>query len=285
MTSFKTLAPLCASLILCAGLACADDAGANKSAAAEVVVGRVNGEAISLDVIKTLYDKAKGSFGNASFEQAFAAVRDEVIAQRALLVDAKKTGVDQDPEVVKEIAETTAAIIWRANLTRRVTALVTDAAISEKYLELVKSYENKEEVHARHILVATEAEAAELIKKLQEGADFVALAKEHSTDKGSGSNGGDLGFFGEGVMVQDFSAAAFALKPGAMTEKPVKTQFGWHVIKLEERRKMTPPSLDGVKAQIQNQLRQQKTKEVIAAVEAALEIQKFNQDGSPVEKK
>ena len=99
-----------------------------------------------------------------------------------------------------------------------------------------------EEVHARHILVKTEAEAKSIIDQLNKGADFAALAKKYSTDPAAAS-GGDLGYFSRDDMVPAFSAAAFALKPGQYTKTPVKTQFGWHVIKVVDRRVETAAEL------------------------------------------
>ena len=92
------------------------------------------------------------------------------------------------------------------------------------------------EIRARHILVATEAEARRIIAELKAGGDFAAIAKAKSADPGSAGKGGDLGYFTKGQMVPEFEAAAFALRPGEFTEQPVKTQFGWHIIKVEDRR-------------------------------------------------
>ena len=280
--TLKTLAILCSPLLLCAGVASAEDAGQKN---ADVVVGSVNGEAIHLAQLKAFYEAAKANFGNVSFEQGYEAVRDELLAQKALLADAKKNGLDRDPAIKKEIEEATALVLWRGNLQQRVRPLVNDEAIAKQYVEFAKSYEGKKEVHARHILVASEQDANDLIKKLQSGADFAAVAKESSTDKGSGANGGDLGFFGEAMMVPEFSTAVFALKAGEITKKPVHSQFGWHIIKAEEFRKAVAPSLDSVKQKIYGELFAKKGKEVIAGIEAGQEIKKFNLDGTPETKK
>ena len=112
---------------------------------------------------------------------------------------------------------------------------MTDDEVKARYDEEIKKLPPQEEVHARHILVKTEAEAKDIIKQLDAGKDFAELAKEKSTDPNK-SEGGDLGYFAKGRMVKEFEDAAFALKKGEYTKTPVKTQFGYHVIKVEDKR-------------------------------------------------
>ena len=130
---------------------------------------------------------------------------------------------------------------------------VTDEAVKARYDEEIGKVEPQQEVRARHILVKTEAEALAVIDELNKGADFEALAKEKSTGP-SGPRGGDLGFFGSGQMVPAFEKAAFALEPGGVTDAPVQTQFGYHVIKVEEKREKAPPPLEQVAPQLRNML-------------------------------
>ncbi|MCO6188195.1 peptidylprolyl isomerase [Rhizobium sp. L1K21] len=126
---------------------------------------------------------------------------------------------------------------------------VSDEDIKARYDKEVAAAPAETEVHARHILVKTEDEAKAIIAELDKGADFVTLAKEKSTGP-SKDDGGDLGYFGPGRMVQPFEEAAFALNPGEYTKTPVQTQFGFHVIKVEDKREAAPPPLDQVKDQI-----------------------------------
>ena len=133
------------------------------------------------------------------------------------------------------------------------TKSITDEAVKSRYDEEVGKVEPKQEVRARHILVKTEDEAKAVIEELNKGADFEALAKEKSTGP-SGPRGGDLGFFGAGQMVPAFEKAAFALEPGGVTKEPVQTQFGYHVIKVEEKREKAPPALEQIAPQIRNLL-------------------------------
>ena len=128
-------------------------------------------------------------------------------------------------------------------------AAVTDEAMKKVYDDAAKQITGEQEVHARHILVPTEEEAKAIKAELDKGADFAKLAKEKSKDPGA-SDGGDLGFFTKEQMVPEFSKVAFSLEPGKISD-PVKTQFGWHIIKVEEKRNRKAPEFDQVKAQIE----------------------------------
>ena len=158
-------------------------------------------------------------------------------------------------------------------------------ALRKRYEESIKdSAEQGEEVKARHILVACEEDAKAIIEELKKGADFAKLAAEKSTGP-SGTSGGDLGYFTADAMVPEFSEAAFALKPGEITEAPVQTQFGWHVIKVEDRRAVQPPSFE----QMQPQLAQEMTREILTkAIEelrAGVDIKRYGPDGSALQTK
>ncbi|HEV7877224.1 peptidylprolyl isomerase, partial [Bradyrhizobium sp.] len=128
-------------------------------------------------------------------------------------------------------------------------AATTDENMKKVYEDAAKQITGEQEVHARHILVESEDEAKKVAAELKKGADFAELAKKESKDPGA-SDGGDLGFFTKDQMVPEFSAAAFALEPGKISD-PVKTQFGWHVIKVEEKRTRKAPDFEQVKPQIE----------------------------------
>ena len=156
-----------------------------------------------------------------------------------------------------------------------------DEVLSQVYLSETAADSGQEEAHARHILVDTEEQAKQVIADLDKGADFAALAKERSTDPG-GSEGGDLGWFSAEQMVPEFSTAAFAMEPGSYSKQPVKSQFGWHVILLEEKRKAPAPTFE----EMQSQLASEMTRELITAQLAELRkdavVQRFGPDGSPM---
>ncbi len=183
----------------------------------------------------------------------------ERLVDMALIVQAgREQGLASDPEVLRRMAEVETQVIRNTYLERVVAAGVTDAAVEARYQEVVASHGGEEEVRARHILLETEEAALEVIAALDEGGDFVTLAKEHSTGP-SGPQGGDLGYFTAGAMVPEFSQAAFAMEAGSHSSEPVKSQFGYHVILVEDKRQTAPPAL----AMIEVKLREQMTAEMV----------------------
>ena len=160
-------------------------------------------------------------------------------------------------------------------------AALTDAAMKKVYDDAAKKIADEQEVHARHILVATEEEAKAVKAELDKGADFAKLAKEKSKDPGA-SDGGDLGFFTKEQMVPEFSKVAFALEPGRISD-PVKTQFGWHIIKLEDKRMSSPPKLEEVRAEVVRNLIQTARRDYIKSLREGADI--VRKDEKPAEEK
>lgn len=155
--------------------------------------------------------------------------------------------------------------LHNAYFRKNIVDMVTADEVKARYEKEIADLPKQEEAHARHILVATEDEAKAVIAALDKGGDFAALAKEKSTDSNK-DEGGDLGFFGRGRMVPEFEEAAFALKAGEYTKAPVKTQFGYHIIKLEEKRDVPAPTLEEVEPQVRQLIMREK---YLAALEAA----------------
>lgn len=193
--------------------------------------------------------------------------------------------LQNDPEVKERLKEAESQIVGDVYVHRSVQPKITDDKIKAKYNEMTGSYKPQDEVHARHILVPTEADAKNAIKRLSEGEDFAKLAAEKSKDAGSAKQGGDLGFFQKSSMVKPFADAAFAMKVGDVSTKPVKTEFGYHVIKVEERRKSAPPALEEVKEQVANQVGQEMVGKLLKDLEAGAKIERFEPDGSPMKSK
>ena len=233
-------------------------APAEKTDAATVAT--VNGTPISratYDIyVKSLLQQSGKTPNDLSPEQK-GQILDELIGMQLIAAEAVKDGVDKDPDVVARLA-----------LLR--TRVLTDAQ-SQKYLkdkepsdaELHAQYDtavaglDKTEYKGRHILVATKEKAQELIKKIKGGAKFEEVAKAESTDS-SKANGGDLGWFTPSRMAKPFGDAVRSMKKGDMTQEPVQTQFGWHIIKIDDTRDATPPPFDQVKPQLTNQVIQKK---------------------------
>jgi peptidyl-prolyl cis-trans isomerase C len=156
---------------------------------------------------------------------------------------------------------------------------MTDEALHKVYDEAVKQMPSEEEVHARHILVATEGEAKEIEAQLKNGADFATLAKEKSKDPGA-ADGGDLGYFTKDQMVPEFAGVAFKLDKGQISD-PVKTQFGWHIIKVEDKRMKPTPTFDEVKEQLQNYVGRRAQAELVASLRKSATIERLDQPASP----
>jgi len=158
-------------------------------------------------------------------------------------------------------------------------AATTDEAMKKVYEDAAKQISGEQEVHARHILVETEDEAKAVAEELKKGADFAELAKKKSKDPGA-SDGGDLGFFTKDQMVPEFSAVAFALEPGKISD-PVKSQFGWHIIKVEEKRNRKPPSFDQVKPQIEQYVTRKAQSDYVAQLRQSAKIERLDKTAEP----
>jgi peptidyl-prolyl cis-trans isomerase C len=154
-------------------------------------------------------------------------------------------------------------------------AATTNEAMKKVYDEAAKQIEGEQEVHARHILVETEDEAKAIEAELKKGADFAEVAKKKSKDPGA-ADGGDLGFFTKDQMVPEFSTVAFALEPGKISD-PVKSQFGWHIIKVEEKRSRKAPDFDQVKAQIETYVTRKAQAEYVAKLRESAKVERMDQ--------
>jgi peptidyl-prolyl cis-trans isomerase C len=153
-------------------------------------------------------------------------------------------------------------------------AATTDENMKKVYEDAAKQISGEQEVHARHILVETEDQAKKVEEDLKKGADFAELAKKESKDPGA-SDGGDLGFFTKDQMVPEFSAVAFALEPGKISD-PVKTQFGWHVIKVEEKRTRKAPDFEQVKPQIETYVVRKAQADYVAKLRTAAKVERLD---------
>jgi peptidyl-prolyl cis-trans isomerase C len=221
-------------------------------------------------------------FRQMPMETLYGILLDRVIDFRLLADEAERQGVGDDPEVEAALARARADVLRDALVQQAISEETTADKLRERYQALQQSEGfAQEEVHARHILLESEDEAKAVVEQLQGGADFATLAQERSTGP-SAQSGGDLGYFKREQMVPEFAEAAFALQPGEVTTEPVKTQFGWHVIKVLDRRTAEPTF-----AESEPQLRQEVARDIVTALVAELredaEIERFNLDGTPME--
>jgi peptidyl-prolyl cis-trans isomerase C len=185
-------------------------------------------------------------------------VRDKIVMDEIFTQEAEKRGLAGSAEYKQQMEQARQAVLMQALMADQAKkSQVSDAEIKTEY-DKFKTQSSGTEYRARHILVEKEDEATALIKQIKAGGNFEDLAKKNSKDTGSGANGGDLDFAAPGGFVPEFSQAMIKLKKGEMTQEPVKTQFGFHIIKLEDTREATFPPLEEVKAQIKQRLEQQK---------------------------
>jgi len=208
-------------------------------------------------------------------------VLDQFVNSKLAAAEAYKAGLDTDAEVIKRLQEAQDQIIQDVYLNRKVEAATNDAAIDAVYQEMITTIKPEEERKARHILLKTEDEAKAAIAKLKEGKDFAALATELSTDPGQ-KDGGDLGFFKKDQMVPEFADVAFGLEVGQYTETPVKSQFGYHVIKVEDKRTSKPPSKEEMAPQLKKQIADKVLKETFDVLREKEKVQLFGLDGKPM---
>ncbi|CAA0102055.1 putative parvulin-type peptidyl-prolyl cis-trans isomerase [Starkeya nomas] len=202
----------------------------------------------------------------------------------AMAQAAEADKLDQTPAFKRELDFIRKRVLMQAALEKATKAAMTDAALKQTYEEAVKQQKPEEEVRARHILfradpdnkeaaAAAEKKAKDVEARLKKGEDFAKLASELTEDPSGKQDGGDLGFFTKEQMVPEFATAAFAMKPGEVSQ-PVKTQFGWHVIKLEEKREKPVPTFDEVKPQIEQFLAQKAQADTVQKIREAAKVEK-----------
>ena len=233
----------------------------------------VNGTAISQKTVDMLVKQGAAS-GRPDTPETRAAIIDQLALQTVIAEEAVKKGLDKTPDVVEQMALIKQSILANAYIQDFIrTNPVTDDMLKAEY-ERIKAGVTGTEYKARHILVEKEAEAKDIIARLnKDPAAFDKLAQEKSKDPGSKAKGGDLGWFDARGMVPEFGAALVKLEKGKFTAEPVKTQFGYHVILLEDTRPVAAPSLDDVRPQLTQQLQQQNVKKQLDTLKAAAKIE------------
>ena len=217
------------------------------------VVATVNGKTISLSDVEDARNLLPAQFQAAPMQKIYPMLVETLVNSRISADMATRLGFDETPEYIRRMERVSDQVLERILLTRHLEQKITDVLIQERYLQLVERMESQKETHARHILVKSEDEAKVLIEKLDDGDDFMDLAREFSKGP-SATRGGDLGWFGPGRMVPQFDKALRDLSVGAYSPAPVRTQFGWHVIELVERRPLPIKTLKEARPSLVNNL-------------------------------
>jgi peptidyl-prolyl cis-trans isomerase C len=244
------------------------------------VLVRVDGEEIRRSDLQAAITELPPELRAAPENVLSPLVIDQLITQKALVAAARTQKLQDQPEVQARIRRAEEQELQQALLRQELAPRLTDEALRARYARDVAGKAGEEEVHARHILVASEADAKKVEAEVRKpGADFAAIARTRSTGPGS-DQGGDLGFFKKADMVPEFAEAAFAMKPGEISQ-PVRSPFGWHVIKVEERRTAEAPSFDDSLETLRQAAFDETVQDTVNRVRTTAKVERFNEDGSP----
>ncbi len=246
-----------------------------------VIVATINGAPIHSAEIEHARDALPPQYRKLPLKVIFKTLLNQVIDRKLFVSAARSTGIDKDPEYVSRLTTLEERLMQEVFLSRRFAAGITKEKLRQRHNSTLSKASGEKEVRARHILVKTKKEATALIAELNKGADFAAAAKRKSTGPSS-AKGGDLGFFKRGAMVKPFSAAAFLLKIGEFTQKPVKTRFGWHIIKVEDIRQTAAPSFEKREPQLRREMSKEIFNSEVKRLREKASIKRFNLDGSPM---
>jgi peptidyl-prolyl cis-trans isomerase C len=270
---FATIAALL--FVLPAASGCSKNSSSEAPASAsDPVIARVNGVDIKQSDLALAEEDVGADMQAASPE----AKREHLISYLADIImvtqAADKKNIADNPDFKRRLAFLRSKLLMGYELQQEAKTALTDEALKQTYDEAVKSMSGQEEVRARHILVEGEDEAKAILEQLKGGADFAKLAKEKSKDPGA-AEGGDLGYFTKDQMVPEFADVAFKMYPGQLSN-PVKTQFGWHVIKVEDKRIKQPPEFEKVKDQIEAYLARKAQSDFIAKLRQSAKVERLD---------
>jgi peptidyl-prolyl cis-trans isomerase C len=250
---------------------------------ADPVVATVNGQQVRLSEVQASQADLPQQYRSLPLERIYPALLERMIDGKLQLAEARKAKVQDTEAYKKRLASLEARLLQEQYLMQEIEKRVTPQALKEAYDKKIRDLPPEEEVKARHILVADEATAKAIIEELKKGGDFDKIAKEKSTDKASGAQGGDLGWFKKADMVKEFAEAAFVLKKGETTPAPVKSQFGYHIIRLDDRRAAPPPAMEDMEEELRAELSREAYGQMMESLRKTAKIEKFNIDGSKMQ--
>lgn len=266
--------PLLAALLLAPAAALAQDgtAAAPAPVSPDTVVATVGGDTITEADLAFAAEDLQQELQQMPPADRKAFLLTVLIDMKVMAKAAREAALDQTDIFKRRLTYLEERALRRAYFAETIAAEVTPEAVQAAYDAYVADFQPQEEVRARHILVASKADADAIKAELATGKPFEALAAEKSTDPSAAQNGGDLGFFSRGMMVKPFEDAAFALTEVGQISEPIESQFGWHVIKLEEKRQSAPPSLEELGPQLQQQVMFQAFEDSVGTLKAGMEI-------------
>ena len=249
------------------------------SATDDPVVAKINDTEIHKSDLLAAQKQLPQQYQQVPLEAIYPQLLDQVVNNKLLIDAAKDAKLDNDPEVKERLAKVQERVVEQVYIDHLLAKATSDDALKARYQKSIKDAPAQEEIHGRQILLQNEADAKAVIAQLDKGGDFIKIANEKNPNKDS--NGGDLGYFTKDAMPPEFGDAAFALKKGQYTKTPVKTQFGWHVIKVEDRRPAAPPSFDESKDKLAADAEKTTIDTKIVELRGKAKIEQFNLDGTP----
>lgn len=246
------------------------------------VLLKIGTETVTRADLDKLVEQLPPQYRAAPLDQLWPMLADNMVNRKLMAAAGEKAGLAEGEAVAAAVERARESAIGEAYMEQVIDKELTEDKLKAEYDAWVKENPPEEEVHARHILVDTKEEADKIIADLKAGGDFNALASQ-SKDSSNAASGGDLGWFTRETMVKPFADAAFALEPGAVTQEPVETQFGFHVIKLEERRQSAPESFETKKEELRNEMAGTVLEKEVAGLKEQTPVEMFNLDGTPME--
>ncbi len=263
--------------IALAVLAAVLQAGTSLAAGKDGVAAVVNGKNIMVDDIKVAYNANPAIQKKTSFDEFYAKTLDIFVDGEVVYQAAVEAKVLETPEYQQQLKGLKEELARKIYLEKNVRAQVDDKAVGKLYKDYKNTFQGEKEIKAKHILVQSEDKANEVIAKLQKDGQFDKLAKEYSKEPA------ELGYFTKDMMVPEFADAAFALKKGQYSKKPVKTQFGYHVILVEDIREAKPQPLSKIEPQLKNMLAQKAMGDLIKGLQDKATVVKYDAEGKVVE--
>lgn len=275
------------ALVLVAGLGLGaaaqnDDSATQNEQQQDRVVARIDGDPIYMSELQAVYQALRDRLNARSFESVYPQLLEHAITMHLIARAARQRGLDESEQHRRRMRIVENRLLRDAYIQDVVYNQIDEEALQAAYEDYREDFEGEVELRISHILVETRSEAERIIERLQGGADFAQQAREHSTDP-SKEQGGDLGFFTREQMHDAFAEAAFEIEVGSIGAEPIQTPFGWHVIKVTDRRRQEPPELEEVRDELRVRLARQIAREQLERLQAVSRIERFAPDGSEME--
>ncbi|MBI1777322.1 MAG: peptidylprolyl isomerase [Proteobacteria bacterium] len=248
---------------------------------ADPVVAKVNGDPIYRSDLAGAAQQLPQQYQQMPKDVLYPLLVDRLVDLKLIAAAGRTLKLQDDPQLKHRLVNFEDRLIQESYLTKEVQKQVTDDKLKQRYAKFVADNPGQEEVSARHILLQSEDEAKAVIAELKNGADFAEVARKKSIDPSAKTGGGDLGYFTKDQMVPEFSEVAFKLAKGQTSEQPVKSSFGWHVIRVEDKRRSQPPSFEEAREELTSELSQQIITDVVKQLRDGAKLERFNLDGTP----